>query len=448
MKWTTIKGTEGFIRVAQNEDGQWWMLDAEGNPFVTKAVAGVNRAGTTGGRLAKPGPYADAVDRLYDYQTSPDLFVETELNRLREWGFNTLGSWVTPEFFDRGMFYTDIIDFRPRLPEVLIKVPGFHNSDVFDPRFQEGVDRLTAEFCPPRRDQKEFMGWFVDNEAGWGQPGTDHVWGGDESLNAKGTPTLLQIAMALEEDRPLKRAAWDFVTERYGKVANIAGAWNFPFEDEADFRVRTEAGARANHPKYGEDNHVFSKKYATEYFRITGESIRRHDPNHLLLGCRFGAPPGHAIAEACRESEWIDVISANNYRETMKSRMDEFFGPMQKPLLIGEYAWCSDYHALPGRDPSPLGDPDFPEDLRVEIKGRVALEESFTHPAVIGYTWYRWIQRVEPERPWRNYSLVGIEDEVNPFNTRLLKEINPKAEAIRKGELAPVTRDELLAQHI
>ncbi len=445
-QWTQLIGTPGFVRVAQNKEGLWWFLDAADRPFFAKATCGVNRAGTTGGRLANPGPYADAIDRLYDYPSSPQRFVDTEQARLRDWGFNTHGAWVTPEFFDQGLYYTDILDFRPRLPGVRIKEAGTHHSDVYDPLFREGVEALAAEFCPPRRDCKDFLGWFTDNEAGWGQPGTDHVWGGGEALNAiVKQPTLLQMAMAMEDDRPIRRRAWDFVLERHGTMDRIASAWDFSFRDKADFSARTRDGGLLNGSAYGEDHHRFSVEFALEYFRITGEAIRRHDPNHLLMGCRFGAPPGPSVSEACKRSPWIDVISANNYRDTMHARMDEYYEPTRKPIFIGEYAWCSDYHSVPGQDEGRLGEASLPPEVRVEIKGRAALEEVFTHPGVVGYTWYRWIQKFDPSEPWRSYSLVGIDDSPNPFHTRILAEVNPKAEAIRRGELAPATREDLLA---
>ena len=92
---------------------------------------------------------------------------------------------------------------------------------MFDPCFAEGVEALAAEFCPPRRDKKEFVGWFTDNEAGWGQPGTDHVWGGGPELNAGGAPSLLQICLALEEDRPIRRKAWAFLRDRPQPARNF-----------------------------------------------------------------------------------------------------------------------------------------------------------------------------------------------------------------------------------
>jgi hypothetical protein len=446
-KWTKTIGTSGYVRVAQNANAQWWFLNAENEPFIARASAGVNRAGTTGGRLAKPGPYAETVDRLYDYPAAPKQFVDTEQARLRAWGFNAHGAWVTPEFFDQGMYYTDILDFRPRLGGVLLREFGIHHSDVYDPLFQEGVEAIAAEFCPPRRECRDFLGWFTDNEAGWGQRGLDHVWGGGDVLNAHDKhPALLQFALGMSEDRPIHRRAWDFVLEKYGDMGRIAHAWDFPFTDKTDFIARTRDGQFVNSASYGGDHHAFSVDFAETYFRITGEAIRRHDPNHLLMGCRFGAPPGAAISEACRKSPWVDVVSANNYRDDMYSRMSEYYQPLQKPLFIGEYAWCSDYHSLPGRDSGRLGEESLAPEKRIEIKGRAALESIFTHPGVVGYTWYRWIQKFEPESPWRSYSLVGTDDSPNPFHTRILSEVNQRAEAIRRGEIVPVTREELLAR--
>ena len=43
-----------------------------------------------------------------------------------------------------------------------------------------------------------------------------------------------------------------------------------------------------------EDKSEFLGLVAAEYGRVASEAIRRADPNHLVLGCRFALYPGDA----------------------------------------------------------------------------------------------------------------------------------------------------------
>lgn len=446
--WKTLIGKEGYIRVGQDTRGTWWFLDPRDTPFYAKAVAGVNRAGTQGGRLATDGPYAPTVDRKYHYPDSPDAFVKHTHHRLREWGFNSHGAWITEEFFDRGLLYTDILECRKQQPPTeQLNLPGCKLPDVFAPGFAEGVERICARLCPPRRDKKDMIGYFTDNELGWAAGPTDHVWGGGASLNIKRpAPTLLQICLGLEPGRPAREEAWRFVNQRHPRPADLAAAWNLPSADPATFQKMLQNGVMIDHPVYGKDLHDFVVHFALAYFRVTGEAIRRHDPHHLILGCRFGSPPGDAVGEAVRQSPWIDVVSANNYRDTMRERIDEYTRVMRKPVFIGEYAWASDYHTrITDRDTHPRW-PALPLAARTAVKGRAALEEAFAHPMVVGYTWYRWIQNPRPDAqfPLQGYGLVDEADEPNPFNVDLLAALNPRAEAIHAGKTPPATHDDLL----
>jgi len=104
----TVKGAAGFHRVGKDASGRWWMIDPDDRPWLFKGVCGLNRAGTQGGRLAKPGPYHDAIGRKFGEDPQP--FVQACLEKMREAGFNAAGSWVTEEFFDQGLPYTDILE--------------------------------------------------------------------------------------------------------------------------------------------------------------------------------------------------------------------------------------------------------------------------------------------------------------------------------------------------
>lgn len=407
----------GFFSVARSPDGRWNLLTPDLAPFQFRGACGVNRAGTQGGRLAVPGPYAQTIDLKYRYQDSPKAFVDAVLDRHRQWGFNALGCWATDEFFNQGMPFTEFLGFNKVRPP--LEAPGIKVPDVFDPAWVEAVDDHAARFCTPLRDSRDLVGYFTDNELGWGQPSAGHIWGAPESVNRKG-PTLLQALLGLPEDRPARAAAWQFVIDRYGSLDRLNQAWGLSLDTPEQMQKINELGQILVDPEYGEAQDAFSQLFAGLYVEHTGRAIRRHDPNHLILGARFGGPPGTPVLEAFTRP-WVDVVSANNYRVDMFGRMQEYWIGHHRPILIGEFAWAS----------PPFVDPEhWTEEARqsgesvrqhVERIGRQTLEQGLAHPGVIGYTWYRWVQNKKRDI---GYGLVHTDDEPDDFNVPLLKQIH------------------------
>ena len=423
----SLRGTPGFFRVGQTAEGRWWFVDPDGKPFLYRGVCGVNRAGTQGGRRAVPGTYATAVDAKYAYAESPDRFVEATLERLRAWNFNALGAWATAEFFDRGMPFTEILEFAKVGPQ--LDFPGIHVPDVFAEEWIAAIDAQARTYCTPLRESRQLVGYFTDNELGWGQPETDEIWGAPDAINRAG-PTLLQACMAAPPDTAAARAAWEFALARHGNDPDrLARAWELETTGIDDLRNRVTNGRPILSRGYGLEHSAFSRVFAERYVRLCAEAIRRYDPNHLILGARFGAPPGAAILAEFKPP-WVDVLSANNYRPNMFERMDIYYQPNRMPILIGEFAWAS----------PPFADPKhLPREARADVPAHVrkagptSLEHAFTHPGILGYTWYRWVQDPKGEI---GYGLVDRADNPVPLNIELVSATNARLEAIAAGTAA------------
>lgn len=435
----TVKGAAGFHRVGKDASGRWWMIDPDDRPWLFKGVCGLNRAGTQGGRLAKPGPYHDAIGRKFGEDPQP--FVQACLEKMREAGFNAAGSWVTEEFFDQGLPYTDILECVKLDKSTALRGRGVRLPDVFDPKWHAAIDAQAKRLCEPLRDSRDLIGYFTDNEMGWGQPKAEHIWGASDEVNAgQGAPSLLQFCMTLPEDRPACQRAWQFALERHGNdVMQLSRDWGVAFSSKQELDDLTEQQTALGHRRYIEDHVAFTALFAGEYFRLTAEAIHRHDPNHLILGCRYGAPPGPIVLKAM--DGHVDIISANNYRDNMYERMDEYAEHSDLPIIIGEFSWASDYFRVVPMDGEPAEvrqEPDLGlgEDERIRRKGREALERAFTHPQIVGYTWYRWVHRFE-NMDKAHYGFVNLEDELNRFNLELLQEIHPRLEAIAAGAIEP-----------
>ena len=411
------RGRNGFFCVQRSERGVWTLRDPADKPFVYRGVCGVNRAGTQGGRRAKPGPYADAVDRRYDYPRSPGPFVQATVQRLRDWGFNAFGAWTTEEFFDAGLPYTEILEFA-HVHEP-IRAPGLRLPDVFDPQWRDLADRQARKLCLPRRNDPHLIGYFTDNELSFAQPGTDHIWGAADLINTKGA-TLLQAACALQNDLPARAEARRWLLERHGTFDRIARAWEADLRSFDQLTEQTAAGLTLSTPGYGTDHDLFTRHYVGTYLREAHAAIRRYDTNHLILGTRYGAPPGGPVLQLA-QWPWADVQSANNYRVDFFGRMDLYHRTAGEPILNGEFSWASPPFQDGARDQAARL-------AHVRELGREALERAFTHPALIGYTWYRWVQKTDAAGI--GYGLVDEADQPVSFNTDLLRNIHTRLDAI------------------
>ncbi len=422
--WNTAKGKEGFFRVAKTKQGQWWFVTATNQPFYYKGVCAVNRAGTQGGRRAMPGKYAPTIDQKYNYQQSPDSFVNASVKTLRSLGFNALGAWSTEEFFNKGIPFTEIIEFfkePPFLPSVS-KREGL--PDIFDSTWMIGADKKARALCSPLRYSKDLVGYFTDNEIGFGK--TDET-GFDLGFEAGQFDfTLLRTVLAMDSSKAAFNAAWSFLLGRYGQsFQNLSAAWGVTINTMMDVRKLNENKVAINSKNYDTDAAAFSKLYAAKYFAITNELIKRYDPNHLILGCRFGSAPPVYVLDAIKP--FTDVISVNNYRPTLYDRYDTIYQYTQLPLLIGEISWNTDlFKHIPFASEAvkPLSVKE-----RMFRAGTATLQRTAMHDGIVGFTWYRWVQGISTEDRFYD-GVVNYNDELD-VHKEAHKKLLPTLDSVR-----------------
>ncbi|MBC8102895.1 MAG: hypothetical protein H7Z41_09940 [Cytophagales bacterium] len=422
----TLVGKSGFFRVGKSVTGKWWFVDPDGKPFFFRGVTSVSQDGWQTRR-----PDGSSYDQLVAKKYGA-AFAKASIDRLRGWGFNALGGFSGQEMWDQGMPYTILLNFAK--DEKSPKINGTFLPDVFDPAWTRRMNEIAATVCAPRKNSRLLVGYFTDNELGWAQARSEErplVFDPSEStLRDAGRPSLLQLCLSLPDDRPASRAAWEFVLARHqGDIARVAGDWGVPtLDSKARLPEWTAAKKAILSPGYLADDEAFSKVFAERYFRLTTEAIRREDTHHLILGCRFGAPPGPAVLAAV-QSRWVDVVSANNYRDTFYERMDIYARGTGLPVLNTEFAWVTDYFTKArGAGGAVTGDPSV---SRMLEKGRAALEKAIRHPQLVGFTWYRWVDKADFVPPI-SYGLVSVADEPNTVHLGILEGVNAQADALHQ----------------
>lgn len=447
---STVAGTAGYFRVGKSITGRWFLITPEGAAFYYRGVTSINRAGTPGGRRAKNGPYFDTVVKKY---ADEKAFASAQVRRLRDWQFNALGAWCESSLFELEvdgavMPYTEITEFSYIGPQIV--GDGVRLPNVYDPAWITAIDDWSDKICSPRKNAKNLIGYFTDNELTWAQPT-------EEELAAQADPDalnkvrprvgLLQHCLSLPETDPAFLAAWELVNKRHNHdLAALSKAWGVEVKDKGSIRALNAGlvtiaigdgttvpttprppGPRPRRaiistPAFHADQETFSLDFAQRYFRLSAEAIRKHDPNHLILGCRFGGPPGKTVLSAI-DKRWVDVVSANNYRPDMAGRMRIYHDGTGLPVLNGEFAYHTGHFRMSGKTPEGMA----------KI-GADTLLKSFGEPSLVGYTWYRWDSDYPPPTPADpvpfQCGLVNHQDEPIEVHINTLKAVNAQADGI------------------
>jgi hypothetical protein len=323
-------GATGFFRIERDGDGRWWLVDPLGRPFWSVGLTGIRTAAeatAVEGREElfealpeKDGPHAGAWSdegvSFYAWNAlrrhgSVEAWRDRVCERFRRWGVNTIGAYSEPVALEQQVIpHTRII--RTRGGAMLHGNPR-GMPDVFDPAWEAWLDGHLADETAPARDDPWLVGWFVDNERPWGRL------------------RLLDAA----PDSAAKRAWIEFQKRRHGDLDSLGREWGMAFDDWDEVGRLTDADVPEEGPAR-EAVRAFDAEYAETYFQTVARLLRRHDPNHLYLGCRFVRKAPHPwVARAARHA---DVVSVNCYALYPERKEFHAWHEMTgRPVLIGEH---------------------------------------------------------------------------------------------------------------
>ncbi len=458
VKPETWRGAPGFWRVVQAADGRWWFIDPQGKRQFVRAVTSANTTNRSGGRRAPEGTYVKTVAERYGGDA--DAWAKAQAQRLAGWGFTAVGPWNHPTAWrGKGLAELDIVEFSYNAPNT--RAHELHMADPFDPAWAAQAEAWVLKLCAPRRDDPTLLGWFLDNEMGWGPSRTPEEDAADTVMAAKFAPgdlTLLQKALMLPDGVGLREEAWRFCEQRHGGLAGVAKAWGVPLANRAAPRGWTKRGKRTTYAADGrrreeeadipqrlssrgfaDDADAFLEHVTATYLERTLALMRKHAPNHLVLGVRFGGEPPEPVKRAFAKHP-VDVLSFNSYfgPKTFAKRLD-WYAQWQQPLFLGEFAW-----AMGGRF-SGLDDKKWTEGrytpqqvgegvARAQTLLPAVLERYAAHPNLVGYAWYRFVDTGDAlhTAPVR-YGLVNVRDEPQQAAIAVLPAVNARLAGIHGG---------------
>jgi hypothetical protein len=256
----------GFFRVEQ-AGGRSWMVDPAGRTLLNIAVNSVfpgaspSTQAALGRRFGGAGEWAKAATEL-----------------LRAAGFNGTGAWSD----DRALARAPVRLARAPLVDLMAgyarqRGQAFQQAGhlgypddlipVFEPGFEEYCEERARALAADANDPW-LIGYFTDNELPFPADALDR-------------------ALARPAGDPARAAAERLLEAKRAVTPGAA----------------VDAALRA----------AFVESIAERYFGVTARAIRRHDPNHLLLGSRFYWNDLWTEPLIRAAGRWVDVVSFNVY---------------------------------------------------------------------------------------------------------------------------------------
>jgi hypothetical protein len=340
----------GFFRSVQI-DGKWWLVDPDGALFISIGMDVVRPdLGTTvEGREKMFTWLPDASDplassyppslpgnkrtinflranRIRKYGSNDDvLFGDRAVARLKSWGFNTFGNW-SKEYYakERSFPYVVAIGTKGGFATVPtgIRFGGGKMPDPFDPAFAVDVEANVRAKVADAKDDPACIGYFFDNELGWGMPSVDKEHFG-----------LCYGALGLSREAPAKYAFVGMLKSRYGTIEKLNAAWGTKAVTWSDVEAPFKAPDPLMSTAQRRDFSDYLSLFADKYFDVVSSTIKRYDSNHMYLGCRFAywfTP--EAVKSAAK---YCDTISFNIY--TWNREAYAFAEALGKPCIVGEF---------------------------------------------------------------------------------------------------------------
>lgn len=420
----------GFFRVDEH-NGVFWLVDPDGGRFLSKGVNTV-RFDQDYVRGTNRLPYADACRKKYGSQ---HIWRASAADRLASWKFNTLGCWSDELVATAGSSLLAIAPTAALGATFRLHRRDQVFPDVFDPAFAAHIRSSALDHCTKRRNDAGLLGTFIDNELYW-------------SPDWRGADELLTLFLNLPSHRPGRVAAIAGLQQHYRDFSQFNAIWRTPARSweelgsighiEAPFfrmppgglndALETKANlANPARAAFSADCDAFVAVVAERYFASCGSAIKAADPNHLVIGSRFGYQPQSSVIAAA--GRYLDVISFNCYHLDASPVIDAY-AAVGKPCLISEFSFRSDDAGLPntyGAGPRVASQVERAQCFERYVS--LALQK----PAIVGYHWFEHADQPAEGRfdgENSNFGTVTIEDSVYAELTDTMARINAAAEQI------------------
>ncbi len=328
MSFYTLKQTGGY----------WAVRDPEGTPVYITAMNHVGDATI----------YPFDFDQKY---SSKEEWIHQVRENLRAWGFTYLGPTIAghspkreqpTSVADRGLVVVtpewpvedfETLDYPFTL---LLEFPGFHEMkpreqypDVFSEEFRRALDAHLRPTCEALRDNPNLIGYHLAHNSPW-----SHIHLG---VDADFGEWIRQIVG--QPGSPARQKWIEVMRRLYGTTERYKEIY-YPIEsfDEIDDLPDPLRGI-GSAEVVRQDQIAFIREVAREWYRLFHDTIRRYDPNHLILGDRLTIHrqvlPVYVLDAMY---PYVDALSINmmGSAEQMMRNLREILIHWDKPILAAD----------------------------------------------------------------------------------------------------------------
>jgi glycosyl hydrolase family 42 (putative beta-galactosidase) len=440
MAGPALKATGHFYPA--KHDGKWWLVDPTGRLFWSHGIDCVRSGNATTPITDREHYYAEMPDRdspfgkFYGkgwwaphgyYQGKPyDTYNFTGANllrkygedwetthrdlchqRLRNWGMNTIANWSDQNIYLMRKTPYVVSIHTSRKP--IEGSEGYWGKfpDPFEPTFRTSLDKRLAAEKDKSADDPWCIGYFVDNELGWG-----------EELS------LATAALASPPEQAAKQAFVADLKAKYTDIKNLNKAWG---TGHASWDALLESKTPPDEAKAREDLEAFSTRIAEEYFRVCKAAVKAAAPNTMYLGCRFAWVHDRAVRAAAK---FCDVVSFNKYSYTVADL--ELPEGVDKPVVIGEFHFGALDRGMFHTGLKPVADQNERAATYASYV-RGALE----HTNIVGTHWFQFGEQATTGRgDGENYQIgfLDVCDTPYPETIQACREVGTQMYEIRSGQ--------------
>lgn len=394
-----LKAT-GFFHV-EKKNNRWLLVNPEGNAFFHLGICGFGPTDdytTVKGREqiyewlpSIQGTYNTAFKsdqgsgvisfqlanmiRKYGEPYSPDAYTTRMIDRVRKWGFNSVGAFSPAT----GSAAAKAANF-PYVSSLPLSqwgagtkdIPGITNTwDPFDESNRQKVEASFAKGIAARADDPLLIGYFLTNEPLYEDIG--------------------KVIPGLKGNQAAKRRLAQMLAEKYKTIEAFNAAWqtNIPGLDalaDTALPVKTKAAY--------DDVHDFTGLFLDEYFRFVAETFHKYDKNHLLIGNRLQSGTINSEQLCGIMGKYLDVISFNYYTygldKSFLNRIHKWTG--DKPMMLTEFYWSSP------KDSGMSSRQDLTTQQERGLAYRNYVEQAAAMDYIVGIEWFTLVDQATTGR--------------------------------------------------
>ena len=312
----------GFFHT-EEIDGRWWLVDPEGCVFITFALNHISPSVllTDYNREKNIQEFGDPgniqgrrIPSDSEFIKSFNKMVEDDYNTL---GFNTYGHFSSLENKPQNTAYMINLASVSGVPSHYTPVNRREHPDVFSDDWKNKVDsnfRNQVDVEKIKNDPWVLGYYYTDlpihskfhaEETLIDQFGDDHP----------GALTWQETLMISNSNTDGKKAFAEVVRKKYigeiGEFNRVYGTSCRNFDDVLD--LGEELLNPVDRFEAAIDDEYFLKELLEEYYRTMYETIKKYDPNHLVLGDKYNGNTHARYAALDVAKKWVDVLMFQYY---------------------------------------------------------------------------------------------------------------------------------------